>query len=295
MRKLEAELDENTAGKTLDKSLREIFGLTRRQISQAKFREKGICVNGNQARISYVGKKGDWLTVCVEEEHPDTGKVVPVCGNLDILYEDADVIALNKPGGMPCHPGRGHYEDSLANRLAAYYQKNGETSLLRAAGRLDRDTSGIMVFAKNQVAAARLFAQKEDGNFKKEYLVLAEGRFFKERGRILEPIGKMPGEQMKMQVDPRGKYADTSYEVLEYRENYSLVKCVIQTGRTHQIRVHMSWLGHPVLGDVLYGNQENPLFQGLALHAWKTEFLQPFTGKIICLKVLPKWIKEDQK
>lgn len=287
MRKLEIVLDESTAGKSLDKSLKDIFGLNKRQISQAKFRENGICVNGKQVRISYIGKPGDFLEVCVEEERSYTGKVVPVSGELDILYEDKDLIVLNKPGGIPCHPGRGHYEDSLANRVAAYCMEKGETSLIRAVGRLDKDTSGIVVFAKNQIAAARLSLQKEEGIFRKEYLVLVKGKLETGRGRILEPIGNVPGEKMKMQVDANGKEADTAYEVLEVREEYSLVKCVIRTGRTHQIRVHMAWLGHPVLGDVLYGDGENPVFEGLALHAWKTEFYQPFTGEKAALKVVP--------
>lgn len=287
MRKLEIRLDENTAGKSLDKTLKEIFGLTKKQISQAKFREKGICINGEQARISYIGKADDFLQVCVEETRMDTGKVLPVSGDMDILYEDEDLIALYKPGGIPCHPGRGHYGDSLANRLAGYYSKKGENALVRAVGRLDRDTSGIMVFARNQIAAARLSKQKEEGVFQKEYLVLVQGTLQPEKGRILESIGKMPGEKMKMQTDPHGKNADTFYEVMEAGEEYSLVKCHIWTGRTHQIRVHMAWLGHPVLGDILYGDGKNPLFDGLALHAWKTEFEQPFTGKKIQLEIMP--------
>ena len=289
MRKLEAELDENTAGKPLDKILKEVFGLTKKQVSQAKFRENGICVNGKQVRTSYVGKSGDLLQVCVEEAREDTGKVLPVSGNVEVLYEDRDLIVLNKPGGIPCHPGRGHYEDSLANRLAGYYMEKGETSLVRAVGRLDLDTSGVMVFAKNQVAAARLFKQKEEGSFKKEYLAVVRGIPKSPKGRILEPIGKMSGEKMKMQVDSYGKEADTAYEVLEAKGTYSLVKCHIRTGRTHQIRVHMAWLGHPLLGDVLYGDGKNPLFQGLALQAWKTEFFQPFTGEKIRIEVQPDW------
>lgn len=287
MRTLEIRLNENTAGKSLDKTLKEIFGLTKKQISQAKFREKGICINGEQVRISYVGKAGDFLQVCVEEARMDTGKVLPVSGDMDILYEDEDLIVLYKPGGIPCHPGRGHYGDSLANRLAGYYSNRGENALVRAVGRLDRDTSGIMVFARNQITAARLSRQKEEGIFTKEYLVLVKGMLPCGKGRILEPIGKMAGEKMKMQVDSQGKTADTSYEVLEAGEEYSMVKCHIRTGRTHQIRVHMAWLGHPVLGDILYGDGRNPLFDGLALHAWKTEFAHPLTGKKIQLEVMP--------
>lgn len=289
MKKLELVVDETLAGKSLELILKEILGFTKKQISRAKFRENGICINGEQRRISHIAVPGEVLQVCLEEEREDTGKVEPVFEKPDILYEDEDLIVLNKPGGMPCHPGRGHYEDSLANRLAGYYKEKGENALIRAVGRLDRDTSGIMVFAKGQMAAARLFKQKEDGSFRKEYLAVVQGEFKESEGRIMEPIGKIPGEKMRMQVDSDGKSAETIYEVLKSWDGYSLVRCNIRTGRTHQIRVHMAWLGHPLLGDVLYGDGKNLLFDGLALHAWKAEFTQPFSKEKIRIQVLPEW------
>lgn len=304
MKQLTITVDESMEGQTLDQVLKAGLGLTRKQISRAKFRSGGITIDGNQVRTTYVCRTGQELRVCVEEDREDTGRVVPGVGVLDILYEDEDVIVLDKPGGIPCHPGRGHYEDSLGSRLAAYFTEKGEQTLVRPIGRLDRDTSGIMVYAKNQIAAARLSLQKQDGIFQKEYLAFVEGYLHTKTGQIKKPIGKIPEEKMRMCVDEKGKPADTQYEVLETFVTegtcYSLVKCRIATGRTHQIRVHMAWMGHPVVGDVLYGKegavQRNPFFTGLGLHAERVSFRQPYTGKTIVLENRPKhWFLEDIK
>lgn len=281
MKTLELILDEDTAFQPLDYVLKKHLGLTKRQISQAKFREKGICINGEKQRISYVGRPGEILTVCLEEQETDCGKVMPLDGELEILYEDEDILAVNKPPGIACHPGRGHYRDSLGNLAAGLFEKRGEPRPVRIIGRLDRDTSGVVILAKNQTAGARLGEQKEKGIFQKEYLGIVKGRLENHEGRIQEPIGKIPGEKMKMQVDARGKRADTQYEVREFLENATVTAWEIYTGRTHQIRVHMAWLGYPLLGDVLYGDGENPYFPGLALHCRRAVFCQPFTGKKI--------------
>lgn len=302
MKQLKLIITEEMNGQVLEKVIKKYLGLSKKQISQAKFRSGGITINGNQVRTTYVCQLGEKLRVCVDEDREDTGKVVPGTGALDILYEDEDVIVLDKPGGIPCHPGRGHYEDSLGNRLAAYFVEKGEHTLVRPVGRLDRDTSGIMLYAKNQIAAARLCLQKQDGVFQKEYLALVEGCFHTKTGQIKMPIGKIPEEKMKMCVNEKGKSADTQYEVLETflieGKFYSLVGCRIATGRTHQIRVHMAWMGHPVVGDVLYGHdgegQVNPFFTGLGLHAERVSFQQPYTGKKVVIENVPKhWFLED--
>lgn len=258
--------------------MKQDLGLTKRQISQAKFRKEGICINGEKRRVSYVGRPGDVLTVCLEETGTYSGKSAPQEGELEILYEDEDILAVNKPPGMPCHPGRGHYRDSLGNLAAGLFEKRGEPCPVRIIGRLDKDTSGVVILAKNQAAGARLGIQKENGTFWKEYLGLVRGHLEDVNGRIREPIGKIPGEKLKCQVTHQGKTADTRYEVREFLEDATVTSWKICTGRTHQIRVHMAWLGYPILGDVLYGNGENPYFPGLALHCRKAVFLQPFTG-----------------
>ena len=281
MKILKLTLDEKTAFHTLDHVMKQDLGLTKRQISQAKFRKEGICINGEKRRVSYVGRPGDVLTVCLEETGTYSGKSAPQEGELEILYEDEDILAVNKPPGMPCHPGRGHYRDSLGNLAAGLFEKRGEPCPVRIIGRLDKDTSGVVILAKNQAAGARLGMQKENGTFWKEYLGLVRGHLEDVNGRIREPIGKIPGEKLKCQVTPQGKTADTRYEVREFLEDATVTSWKICTGRTHQIRVHMAWLGYPILGDVLYGNGENPYFPGLALHCRKAVFRQPFTGEKI--------------
>nr|WP_297873412.1 pseudouridine synthase [uncultured Blautia sp.] len=160
MKQLTLTVDESMEGQTLDQVLKAGLGLTRKQISQAKFRSGGIIMDGAQVRTTYVCRTGQELRVCVEEDREDTGRVMPGAGVLDILYED-----------------------SLGSRLAAYFTEKGEQTLVRPKGRLDRDTSGIMVYAKNQIAAARLSLQKQDGSFQKEYLAFVEGYFHTKTGR----------------------------------------------------------------------------------------------------------------
>lgn len=291
MKILELEIDEKLEGKSLEKILRENLGLSRREVSRAKFQLKGICIDGRRQRITYRPSVGQKLQVRLEELQEEKSRVKPCAGELEILYEDRDLLVTEKPGGMPCHPGRGHYEDTLGNRVAEYLQKQGEGGIVRAVGRLDKDTFGLMVYAKNQMAAARLSAQKQDGRFQKIYYALVKGKLEQREGEITASIAPIPGEKLKMQIHPQGKTACTRYEVLEERENCTLVKCRIFTGRTHQIRVHMAGIGHPLLGDVLYGDGQNPVFDGLALYAGRVEFYQPFTQEKIVLwgRAAKKW------
>ena len=283
MKILKLEIDKKLAGKSLEKILRENLGLSRREVSRAKFQPKGICIDGKRQRITYRPSVGQNLEVCLAEMQEEKSRVKPCAGKLEILYEDRDLLVVEKPGGIPCHPGRGHYEDSLGNRVADYLQKQGEGGVVRAVGRLDKDTAGLMVYAKNQMAAARLSAQKQDGRFQKIYYALAKGKLEQREGDITASIALMPGDKLKMQIHPQGKTACTRYEVLKERENCTLVKCRIFTGRTQQIRVHMAGIGNPLLGDVLYGDGQNPVFDGLALYAGKAEFYQPFTQEKIVL------------
>ena len=164
--------------------------------------------------------------------------------------------------------------------LAYYFQKRGEHVRIRSIGRLDKDTSGIVVFAKNQAAAGRLAEQKQQGKFRKEYLAIVEGCPEKDEGIIRGKIDKMQGELMKMCVSPQGKTAVTRYQVLKRMENSSLVKLSLSSGRTHQIRVHMAWTGHPLLGDSLYGGSMEKIRRA-ALHAICVTLFQPFTGEKI--------------
>lgn len=266
-------------GSTVGSLLRRL-GLTGREISAAKFREEGICLDGKQVRTSGTVKRGQKLTVRLETDKEESGQLIPVRGKLQVLYEDEDLILVNKPSGMVVHPEGGHYRDTMANLLTGYFQEKGEHVRIRAVGRLDQDTSGVMVFAKNRTAAGRLAVQKETGDFRKEYLALVYGSLEKSVGTIDTPIGEGEGIRMKSASD--GKRAVTHYEVIKRGKN-DTIRVRIDTGRTHQIRVHMAGIGHPLLGDPLYGNgKEKP--GRAALHAFRVSLLQPFTGERICVE-----------
>ena len=196
----------------------------------------------------------------------------------EILYEDADVIAVWKPAGEVVHPSHGHYQDTLANRLQSYFQGRGEHVTIRSIGRLDADTAGILIFAKNQFAAQRLWRQRENGQFHKTYAAWCEGVFAKEAYReeqsICAPIGAMAGELQKMCVTDSGRPAKTYYQVRIQRDTEAFLILRLDTGRTHQIRVHMAWTGHPLLGDPLYGNGI-PGRTRADLTAWEGRVLSP--------------------
>lgn len=271
----------------LEKFLRRNMGLTKREISQAKFRRDGIQVNGLPARINYVIMPGDVVEVKVEEEDISSAHLVSFPGELEILYEDEDLLAVNKPAGLVVHPAHGHYEDSLANIVMYHFKKRGEQVRIRCVGRLDKDTSGIVLFAKNQTAAGRLGRQREQGEYGKEYLAITCGIPEKREGRITVGIRKDQEKLNRMEPSEDGMYAVTNYQVVREGENHALVRVTLETGRTHQIRVHMAWLGHPLLGDSLYGTEESGAEAELdraALHAWKITFYHPFTGIKICLE-----------
>ncbi|MDD3361893.1 MAG: RluA family pseudouridine synthase [Hespellia sp.] len=282
-------------GQQIHDIMRHRMELTEKQIRQAKYREKGICLNGEQKYTVAPVKTEDVLEVRIEESGASK---IPFSYNEDIwnpkagiLYEDEDLIVVNKPAGVVSHPSPGHYNDSMASLLTGYYEKKAETMNLRCIGRLDKDTSGVLLFAKNQVAADRLAKQRMSGELKKEYQALAEGHFDSRDGTVQVGITKIPGE-IQARIDEDGKDAITHYQVRG--EQYILeipVSCVrlhLETGRTHQIRLHMSWMGHPLLGDEWYGGNMI-LGKRAALHAATVTFLQPFTKeRITVMAQLPK-------
>ena len=209
-----------------------------------------------------------------------------------MIYEDQDILAINKPAGIVTHPSGSHYSDSLANQVASYFRSKGEPTKVRSIGRLDKETSGILLFARNQTAAARLQNQREEGISEKTYLAAVSGFMpVDEDGafhRISVPLAPDPDNRLKMVVStdgtlPGSKHAETLYSVLkstgpDAAAPASLVMLRLKTGRTHQIRVHMASLGHPLLGDSLYclSDISNP-FSRAALHAWKLKFQLPFS------------------
>ena len=287
MRTLEYQAIEQDDGIRLELILKRRLGLSARQIRQLKFLSDGITVNGNRERIVYSVRSGDRIRVTFSEQNRNVQELPFLEKPLHILYEDEDLLVVDKKAGEVCHPAHGHYQDTLANQAAAYLAGHGaEKAPVRCIGRLDKGTSGTLLFAKNRLAAERLARQKEDGVFRKEYLALVNGLFSSSErsGEICLPIAPLPGSLMKMQVADNGKRALTRYEVLCSDRHCSLVLCRIETGRTHQIRVHMAAIGHPLLGDPLYGNDTYVSSTRTALHAWRLYLKQPVTGEELMME-----------
>lgn len=287
MRTLEYQAIEQDDGIRLELILKRRLGLSARQIRQLKFLSDGITVNGNRERIVYSVRSGDRIRVTFSEQNRNVQELPFLEKPLHILYEDEDLLVVDKKAGEVCHPAHGHYQDTLANQTAAYLAGRGaEKAPVRCIGRLDKDTSGTLLFAKNRLAAERLARQKEEGVFRKEYLALVNGLFSSSErsGEICLPIAPLPGSLMKMQVADNGKRALTRYEVLCSDRHCSLVLCRIETGRTHQIRVHMAAIGHPLLGDPLYGNDTHVSSTRTALHAWRLYLKQPVTGEELMME-----------
>ena len=295
-RYLTIHIPETSAPAPVSHFLRTQAGLTKKQISQAKFRPGGVQKNGQQCRVTETAYPGDQITVCLETNNVDSAQLEsapapPFLPELAILYEDQDILAVNKPAGIVTHPSGSHYSDSLSNQVAAYFRSKGESTKVRSIGRLDKKTSGILLFARNQTAAARLQKQRESGISEKTYLAAVSGSMPEDTDgafhRITTPLAPDPKNRLKMVISPDGslpgsKPAETLYSVLkstapDSRISASLVMLRLKTGRTHQIRVHMASLRHPLLGDSLYHLSDTTnLFSRAALHAWKLKFQPPF-------------------
>ena len=296
-RYLTIHIPETSAPAPVSHFLRTQAGLTKKQISQAKFRSGGVQKNGQQCRVTETAYPGDQITVCLETNDVDSAQLESAPApqflpELEILYEDQDILAVNKPAGIVTHPSGSHYSDSLSNQVAAYFRSKGESTKVRSIGRLDKKTSGILLFARNQTAAARLQKQRESGISEKTYLAAVSGSMPEDTDgafhRITTPLAPDPKNRLKMVISPDGslpgsKPAETLYSVLKStapgsRISASLVMLRLKTGRTHQIRVHMASLGHPLLGDSLYHLSDTTnLFSRAALHAWKLKFQLPFS------------------
>ena len=212
-----------------------------------------IFLNNNICDTRINAKYGDILTVDFNYEE-DNSNIVPTEMNLDIVYEDEWLLIVNKPAGIAVHPSILHYEDSLCNGIKFYFDKIGLKKKIRPVNRLDLNTSGLVVFAKCEYVQECLISQMKSNTFEKEYLCICKGIFENKKGTINLPIARKEGSIIERCISKIGQESITHYEVLEEFDNYSLVKCILETGRTHQIRVHMSAIGHPLIGDTLYGN-----------------------------------------
>ncbi len=283
-RKIRCEITKQEEGMLVKDILRRRFSLSARQISRMKFRSDGILVDGARVTVRHVLAAGEVLELSLEAGEKGSDHLIPVEGPLDIRYEDQDMVVLSKPAGLVVHPSHGHYSDSLANLLVGHYAARGEHLVVRPVGRLDKDTSGLIIIAKHAAAAASFDRQRREGTLERVYLALVEGCPEPRRGTVDEPIGRDEGSIILRRVRPDGDRAVTDYEVLAPGREYSVVRLRLHTGRTHQIRVHMAWLGHPLLGDSLYGTEGSQGMYRAALHSAQISCRQPVTGEPRCFR-----------
>lgn len=256
-------------------SIKEILGVelgfSRKAITALKKREDGILLNGAHATVRAVVAPGDILEINFEDVGGDTYSECDAPPIPPIIYEDGRMIALNKPSHMPTHQSHGHYGDTLADALFRYFGERGRPFVFRAVNRLDRNTSGAVLIAKDSVACARLSALMQSGGIRKKYLALLEGELPEESGIIDAPICRVSDSMIlrKICAEGEGQAARTEYRVLGYSRarDLTLVEASPITGRTHQLRVHFAHLGAPILGDELYGSP-SPLIDRHALHAY---------------------------
>lgn len=273
--KLQWKINKLQAGRIIKDFLKEM-DISRIALTDIKFKGGFILVNNNEVNVRYVLKEDDILTVIFPPENPSEG----VAGEkikLEILFEDSYLLVVNKPAGMSTIPSREHPSGSLANALVGYYQEIGLKATSHIVTRLDRDTSGVVLIAKHRHVHHLLSKQQINGTVNRTYEALAEGKIKDEKGSIEERIGRKTESIIEREVRSDGQYACTHYKVLKRFKEFTHVELHLETGRTHQIRVHMSFIGHPLLGDDLYGG--NLFFtKRQALHCKEISFLHPFSG-----------------
>ena len=286
----------SVANLRLDKALTILLKDVSRSKIQSHLENGCILVNGKVEKSSYKLSEGDVITV--EDFKPEVSDLNPEDIPLDIVYEDDDVIVVNKPKGLVVHPGAGNEEHTLANALKFHSENlsslNGEFRP-GIVHRIDKDTAGLLLVAKNDQAHAFLSNQLVDHTLGRKYYALVLGVIPENEGKIIAPIGRDQKFRQKMAVDLlRGKEAETNFKVIERFRECTLVECALKTGRTHQIRVHMTYIGHPVIGDPIYGKGNRVIYdEGQLLFAHEIHFIHPKTKKEMTFSVdLPTYFKE---
>ena len=270
-------IDDTSDGLRVEQYLRR-KGYSSQNLTQLKKMPQSILINGNWVYMQTPVKNTDVLTVHIRENQ-SSPNIPPVRLPLNIIYEDEDIIVVNKPSGMPIHPSLNNYRNSLANGLMYYYHSQGKPFVFRCTNRLDRDTSGLTVVAKHMVSSSILSGITERHEITREYLAVVRGRLIPESGTIDAPIGRTGSSLIERRIDfENGERAVTHYRVLKEKNRHSLVSLILETGRTHQIRVHMQYIGHPLVGDYLY-NPDMEYITRQALHSHRLLFTHPITGE----------------
>lgn len=268
-----------TIGRNLEglslKKLTERLGFSSR-IRKAIKKPGYILVNSKNENINYILKFGDLVELFVEDNNSED--IIPQKMALNIVFEDDFIFLINKPAGLVVHPTTYHFTDTLANGVTYYLQSKGELCKFRPVNRLDKDTSGLVLISKSQLSHSRLSKQMMEGKFKKEYQAAVHNGFASREGIINAPIARKPGSIMERMVDQSGQEAVTLYKVLSQNDFGAFLSIKLKTGRTHQIRVHFSHIGHSLFGDDLYGGSRE-LIDRQALHCCKLSFLHPQTNE----------------
>ena len=270
-------IDEDSAGLRVEQFLRR-KRYSGQNLSEIKRMPKSILVNGVHYYMRQELSTGDHLQVRICETQ-NSEKIPPTKLPLDIIYEDEDLLVLNKPADMPIHPSLNNYTNSIANALAYYFQSQGKPFIFRCCNRLDRDTSGLTIVSKHLVSGSILSDMTKYREVHREYLAIARGSVSPSEGTIQAPLGRKEGTIIERTVDwEHGEDAVTHYKVVKEANGHSLVSLRLETGRTHQIRIHMKYLGYPLIGDYLY-NPDMEYMTRQALHSHHMEFTHPITGE----------------
>ena len=270
-------IEDSCAGLRIEQYLRR-KGYSYQNLTQLKKMPQSILINGLWSYMRTPLKGGDTLTVHIREPECSPN-IPPVRLPLDIIYEDEDIIVINKPSGMPIHPSLNNYRNSLANGLMHYYKDQGKPFVFRCTNRLDRDTSGLTVIAKHMVSSSILSGMTARHEITREYLAIVRGHLTVSSGTISAPVGRTGSSLIERRVDfENGETAITHYRVIGEKNGHSLISLILETGRTHQIRVHMKYIGHPLIGDYLY-NPDMEYISRQALHSHRLSFFHPITGE----------------
>lgn len=276
-RYLQIPIGEELHGQEVNTILRRTLHLSGTVLRRIKWLDDGITVDGKRVTVRHRVQVGEVLSVRLTDPVPTSG-TVPTPGPLDIVWEDEDVVVVNKAPGVLVHPGHGHFSDTLGNFLMYHYQQTGQECDFHPVHRLDKGTSGLLVVAKHPHAQEQLKQQLHTPQFRRVYLAVCDGQPPTPVGTVDAPIG-LSADSMARAVCPQGQSARTHYRVLRAWDGGSLVELTLDTGRTHQIRVHMAHLGCPLTGDFLYGTQQPNQISRPALHSHQLSFTHPITGK----------------